>query len=272
MGTSIEAQPADAVSRRSALVSLLDGHLKTARVMYSDYLTKYPGDKLAEYELGCVQAVTLPLAKAEEAVKRLVKESLGSIESSRVILAKVYLQVRRGPTEDIEGQLLDAIENDPSFALAHLSLGRHLLWTKGEIERARRHLGVAAALAPEALGPKLDLVGLEAQVGDFRKAARKGFRLLREHPFSAKVWLASLSAGILSTPSKGRFLLFGLAITLFFKYVGLLILISWIAFSILSLIGLRRVSSALAVFPAVFLAALLVAYLARTIMWGRFFP
>src|SRR3990172_5698862 len=272
MRTSAEAPPGDAVSRRWAQVSLLDGHLKTARARYSDYLTKNPGDRLAEYELGCIRAVTLPLAEAEEAVKRLVNANLGSSESSRVILAKVYLQVRKGPRVDIEGELLAAIEKDPSFALAQLSLGRHLLWTKGDIEGARQHLGAAADLAPEALGPKLDLMGLEAQAGDFRKSAQMGFQLIREHPLSAKVWLASLSATVFSTPSKGRVLLVGLAVALFFKYVGLFVLLSWIAFSALSLIGLRRVSTALAIFPTVYLAALLVAYLARSIMWGRFFP
>lgn len=266
------AQPSDPVSWRSAQVSLLDGRLKTARVRYSDYLAKHPGDRLAEYELGCVHAVALPLAEAERAVERLAEVNLGPNESSRLILANVYLNVRNEPTASIEGQLLAAVEKDPSFALAHLSLGRHLLWTKGDVERARQHLRRAADLAPEALGPRLDLMGLEAQVGDFKKAARMGLALIREHPLSAKVWLALLSASAFSTPWKGRLLLFALAIALFLQHVGLIVLLFWIAFSILCLIGLRRVSSALAVFPTVYLAALLVAYLARTVMWGHFYP
>ena len=271
--TASSVEPSrQAVSRLAALESLLDGHRRLALRRYSNHLRKYPDDETAKYESGCAQAIVLPLSVAEKSVGLLATDALDSANSARITLARAYIQLRQESGADIEEELRHSVEADPSFALAQLSLGRHLLWTKRETSEARTHLRMASNLVPTALGPKLDLMGLEAQSGDYRSSARLGFRLIRQHPLSARAWLGFLSAAILNSPFKGRLVILALVIALFFNYVGLFILAGWIAFAVLSLTALRRASSALAIYPSVVLAVLLLGYLARAILWGRLYP
>jgi tetratricopeptide (TPR) repeat protein len=259
-------------SRLAALTSLLNGDRRVALRRYASHLQMYPGDNEAMYEYACAQAIALPLLEAKEAVQRLANNGLDHKLGARMNLAMAYLRLRQESGADIEEELRRSVELDPSFALAQLSLGRHLLWVKRETAEAKAHLEHAAKLVPGAHGPKMDLMGLEAQSGNYRRSAQIGLRLIREHPLSATVWLGWLSAAVLASPLKGRLVILALVIALFFKHVALVVLVVWIGFAVFSLLRLRRVSTALAIYPSVILAVMVLAYGARSIFWGQIYP
>jgi hypothetical protein len=267
-----EAKDGKEASRMQAMGALLDGRGKIAVRKYSQHTQEYPDDRLAWFERACAESAYLPLADAGEAMDLLQGKDHSPSESARLAVARAYIKQRRDNGADITPDLILAAKLDPVFALAHLSLGRQLLFTKPNDVSAREHLDRAAALAPSAVGPRLGLVGLGAQTDDYSGAAREALALVKDHPFSGRGWLSLLSSSVLSSPFTGRVFLVGMAIATFVPYLGPYMLVCWFAFAFLSLFALKRYSPRLAVYPAFVVAVLLIVYLVRSVVLGHLFP
>jgi len=250
----------------------MDGGFRQARRRYAKHLEAYPHDELARLEMACTFAAASAVPDARRIVDRFRPERLPPEVEARFRMARAYINVKLNPKEDVRADLEAATSLDPSFPLAHLSLGRHLLWRSKDGALAKDHLRKAAALAPGSQGAGLGVVAAEVENGNYREASKLSVGLLGRFPVSIRVWLASALTLLLSSPLNGRLLLAIIAIALFVGYLGPLLLAAVALVGVASLVSLRRVSPRLAIFPSLTLIALVLVYAVRGIVIGRLYP
>lgn len=165
-----------------------------------------------------------------------------------------------------------SIDEDTSLALPKFSLALYYQWNETDFTKAEELLQEVKILSPNSHLVDVYLVGLTANAGDPSRA----FALLTEIPREEFGGLRrSLLGAVLrlgSMPFSGGFVALLLSGLTFVPYLGPLVLSVWLAFSVGSLVRLRRISTKTAALPAALSITLLAAYVIRSFLLGRIFP
>ena len=258
--------------RMSALTSLMNSQSRVAAALYRSYLAHNPEDTSALMELACAVIVDGGVDEASKILGQVKRNELTHSAKARFDTAQAYLLARKKQVSGFRELLEQAVASDPGFALAHLSLGRHWLWSERNLQQARIHLDEAERLAPNALGASLCNFAVEADAEIYTGALRLATQLARRSPKQVRLWLLVTTTALVATPWEGRLFVLLIAFGTFLPFVGPMLYLSWIVLAAASIAALRRISIRLAILPILYFFAISLTYLARYIVIGKLFP
>ena len=258
--------------RMLAFASLMNSQSRAAVALYRSYMAHNPEDMSALMELACAVIVDGAIDEANKILGQVKTDELTHSALSRFYTAQAYLLARKKQISGFRELLEQAIASDPGFALAHLSLGRHLLWSKRNLQQAKFHLDEAERLAPNALGASLSKVALEVEAKNYKGAFRLATQLARRSPKQVRLWLLVATTALVTTPWEGGLFVLITAFGTFLPFLGPILYLSWVVLAATSIVALRRISIRLAILPILYLFAISLIYLARYIVIGKLFP
>lgn len=258
--------------RSQAIRLSLEGDFNRALRHLQAALGENPNDRLLVMERRMVQAASGDLTTEEE-----LKSGFGPTEADSKVMSRFYaghafLNYAHGRQEEGKADLVKALSLDEDSALCHNSIARHYLFIEGDVVRAEHHLEAALHLSPNALSPCIDLINLDAERHEFKKALNRARRLLCRNPFNPKAWMAFMVSAFLAAPWSGRSTIIPIAFLMFVPYIGPTFLGFWILFCIVAYSSLRRTHGAIATTPTVMLGIVVPSFAFRWLLLGRIWP
>jgi|GEM_PF-3822530 len=258
--------------RMSAFTSLMNSQPRAAAALYRSYMARNPEDTSALMELACAVMAGGAIDDANKILGQVKRDELTHAAKARFATAQAYLLARKNQLSGSRELLEQAVASDPSFALAHLSLGRHWLWSERDLQQARIHFDEAERLAPNALGASLSKIALEVEAKNYADARRLATQLAHRSPKLVRLWLMVITTALVATPWEGRLFVLMIAFGTFLPYLGPILYLSWAVLAAACIVALRRISIRLAILPILYLFAISLMYLARYIVIGELFP
>lgn len=254
---------------------LASGKYRDARREYEARLEVQPEDPVYRAELACALAGEGRLAAARECLQGL-PTGIGHAEHpalrARRLTAEAWIRSWARADEESGALLQQAVEADPTFEPAVVSLSRDLMWRKRDPEEAKRILLSLKEGGARTLPWHLSLVGVEAARKDLRAAARAAAEGLAAHPDSMKLRLAAPVARLAATPRSGMLAVIVVAVVFLVPYFGPALWAILVGASSWAAVALRRISPRLTSAAIVYAVAWSALMGLRMLAFGRVFP
>lgn len=257
---------------REAMDLILDGESAEVVERLSASGVRDLEDLSIQLSLGCAHAIlnhrsearrilAPPLPPDSDRTQRAIRfAGLGILASQKDNVT----QYRRLMTRSV-------IEDD-SLALPKLSLALYYQRNERDYARAIALLQEVKSLAPKARLVDIYLVGLYASGGETSRALEMLKTVPLETFAGLRRFLLESVLRLGSLPFGGGVVSVFLAGMVFVPYVGPLVVLVWVLYSLLSATCLRRISTKAAAIPAALSITGLAAYVLRVVLMGRFFP
>ena len=259
-------------TQEEATYLLLEGrHAEAVRILRAQSLADL-ADRNILAQLACALAYDGALDEADTVIGKVRRNDEDPIVRAWLAAAEGLLASRRGDVQSARTHLLEARGNDPNNPLVVLMLGRLEMLVDKKMEQAEERFRWLLARFPKSETAALHLVPALYEAEKRSEGREVAIRNARVHPRSLKSVLMAFYAIVVASPMHGGLFVTTLAILTFFPYLGSLILITWLVVALSSNIALRRIWPRIAIFPIVSLIAIVLGYVARSIVWGQLYP
>lgn len=241
-----------------------------------EHLSKSQSNDLDELSTRVISGCAHAILNHEAEARYLLSPSLPP-EASKTLRAVRFaglgfLASRAKDIPQYRHLMSKSIDEDSSLALPKFSLALYYQWNESDFTKAEELLQEVKSLSPSSHLIDVYLVGLAANDGDSPRAFALLTEIPREEFGGLRRFLLGAVLRLGSMPFSGGFVALLLAGIAFVPYLGPLVLTVWLAFSVLSLVALRRISTRAAVLPAALSITFLAAYVIRSFLLGRIFP